>query len=193
MSDGMKRILAVAGFATVFAALFASESSAATGLVGSQVAVAVNYPALGDVLATAGPVTVGSGVEFPSRSILPGRDIELDIANSTITFLPNEFTTYGAASFNGFVLTFTGAPTITGVTYDAGLSTFAPTNISFTGDSVALNFAGAVARPSYLSTVDVSFASVAAAPEPATWALMLVGFAGLGFVGCRGRRKAIAA
>jgi PEP-CTERM motif len=32
-----------------------------------------------------------------------------------------------------------------------------------------------------------------AVPEPATWALMVVGFAGLGFVGYRGRRKAIAA
>jgi hypothetical protein len=29
----------------------------------------------------------------------------------------------------------------------------------------------------------------AAAPEPSTWALMLLGFAGLGFVGWRGRRK----
>jgi hypothetical protein len=32
-----------------------------------------------------------------------------------------------------------------------------------------------------------------AVPELSTWAMMLIGFAGLGFVGYRGRRKAIAA
>jgi fibro-slime domain-containing protein len=35
--------------------------------------------------------------------------------------------------------------------------------------------------------------SFSAVPEPATWALMLAGFAGVGLVGYRGRRSAIAA
>jgi PEP-CTERM motif len=35
-------------------------------------------------------------------------------------------------------------------------------------------------------------ASITAVPEPSTWAMMLVGFAGLAYVGYRGRRSAIA-
>jgi hypothetical protein len=36
----------------------------------------------------------------------------------------------------------------------------------------------------------VAFLTVAAAPEPSTWAMMLAGFAGLGFAGLRRARKA---
>jgi len=34
-----------------------------------------------------------------------------------------------------------------------------------------------------------SMASIAIIPEPATWAMMLAGFAGLGFAGYRASRK----
>jgi hypothetical protein len=40
---------------------------------------------------------------------------------------------------------------------------------------------------------DVQFWSSGAVPEPATWAMMLAGFAGLGFAGCRARRNAAVA
>jgi hypothetical protein len=33
---------------------------------------------------------------------------------------------------------------------------------------------------------------VRAIPEPSTWAMMLLGFAGLGYAGYRGRRSAVA-
>jgi hypothetical protein len=33
-------------------------------------------------------------------------------------------------------------------------------------------------------------ASLFAVPEPSTWAMLLLGFAGLGFVGCRRTRRA---
>jgi hypothetical protein len=42
------------------------------------------------------------------------------------------------------------------------------------------------------SPSDLTF-SVAGIPEPSTWAMMLLGFAGLGYAGYRGRRSAIAA
>jgi hypothetical protein len=38
-----------------------------------------------------------------------------------------------------------------------------------------------------------SAAPAAGAPEPSTWAMMLLGFAGLGYAGYRGRRSAVAA
>jgi hypothetical protein len=39
------------------------------------------------------------------------------------------------------------------------------------------------------SGLDVQFTAASAAPEPATWAMMLLGFAGLGFSGYRRARK----
>jgi hypothetical protein len=41
-------------------------------------------------------------------------------------------------------------------------------------------------------TSDLSGYEPSAVPEPATWALMLIGFAGLGVAGCRGSRKSAA-
>jgi hypothetical protein len=45
--------------------------------------------------------------------------------------------------------------------------------------------------PSYNTLDDVVV--TASVPEASTWAMMLVGFAGLGFAGFRARRTAIAA
>jgi PEP-CTERM motif len=48
--------------------------------------------------------------------------------------------------------------------------------------------------PAYLHTlvIDVTTGSVGAVPEPSTWAMMILGFAGLGFAGYRKSRKAVA-
>jgi hypothetical protein len=35
-------------------------------------------------------------------------------------------------------------------------------------------------------------AATPAVPEPSTWAMMLIGFAGLGYAGCRASRKSAA-
>lgn len=40
-------------------------------------------------------------------------------------------------------------------------------------------------------TVTITERSVTSAPEPSTWALMLIGFAGLGFAGLKGARRRI--
>jgi PEP-CTERM motif len=40
----------------------------------------------------------------------------------------------------------------------------------------------------HMLAADLAYALVA--PEPSTWAMMLVGFAGLGFAGWRARRRA---
>jgi len=47
---------------------------------------------------------------------------------------------------------------------------------------VVENFAQNGGNPSAL---DVSLSAVSAVPEPATWAMMLLGFAGVGFIGYR--------
>ena len=46
--------------------------------------------------------------------------------------------------------------------------------------------------PSVGGGPDLSFVLIGSAiPEPSTWAMMLLGFAGLGFVGYRRSRKAV--
>jgi hypothetical protein len=35
---------------------------------------------------------------------------------------------------------------------------------------------------------DVTFSGTSVVPEPSTWAMMALGFAGLAFAGCRARR-----
>ena len=45
----------------------------------------------------------------------------------------------------------------------------------------------------YINDIQVNQPVVAAVPEPSTWAMMLLGFAGLGFAFHRSRRKLAAA
>jgi hypothetical protein len=47
------------------------------------------------------------------------------------------------------------------------------------------------ADPAYLDTlvIDVTTGSVGAVPEPSTWAMMILGFAGIGFMACRRKSK----
>jgi hypothetical protein len=92
-------------------------------------------------------------------------------------FLPGDWTTQGTATgdyqFNSVAAGFS-APTFT---YDPGTNTTTvfTDNLVYTGGSVALNF---------------TLFGGSAVPETSTWAMMLLGFAGLGFAGYRTSRKA---
>ncbi len=68
------------------------------------------------------------------------------------------------------------------------LLTFNFTNDSFAGVSALLNFAATATGSSALLVATNGLAS--AAPEPSTWAMALLGFAGLALVGYRRKRKA---
>jgi hypothetical protein len=98
--------------------------------------------------------------------------------------------------FNGFAFSFSSGVDITGVAVDpssaadfrpsAGGLTFAPTGIF-------VNVVGDNPAPGDQLILDVTTkGSMTTVPEPSTWALMLLGFAGLGFAGWR-RRTALAA
>jgi hypothetical protein len=61
-----------------------------------------------------------------------------------------------------------------------------------TTNAIAINFTNFAVGPNHVNgAVDIgqSMASIAIIPEPATWAMMLAGFAGLGFAGYRASRK----
>jgi hypothetical protein len=98
--------------------------------------------------------------------------------------------------FGGYVFTFTGAPNITKVTdSNTGSGNFVPvpinpglpTGLMWTNNTITLNVAGDNLAVNDTLTLDVTTAGSGppAVPEPSTWALTLLGFAGLAFAGYR--------
>ncbi len=67
--------------------------------------------------------------------------------------------------------------------------TFNFTNDSFAGLSALLNFGSSVFSSSALLVTTTGRVSVPSIPEPSTWAMMFLGFVGLGLAGYRRTRK----
>jgi PEP-CTERM motif len=120
-------------------------------------------------------------------------DTQITITNDS----PGQFGTPG--SFSGYVFMFTGAPDITNVTYsDTGSGNFVPvpidpglpTGLTWTNNTITLNVGGDSLSNDDTLTLDVTTGGSGppAIPEPSTWAMVLLGFAGVGFAG--GRRRA---
>lgn len=120
--------------------LAALPGAAFAGLNGSSVIIDTRYPNLATTIDTVGPTTVTVGFEFPS--FLGGAwSSNIDDTQIALTQLA-PVNNFGPASFNGFVYSFGGATTITGVTVD-GASTLNPTSVTWTGSSVLVNYSGA--------------------------------------------------
>ena len=93
-------------------------------------------------------------------------------------------------TFTGYVFTFTGAPDITKVEVGSGTSSdflpALPGGLSSTATSITVNVAGDNLAVGDKLVLDVTTGGTPpTVPEPSTWALMLLGFAGLGFAGWR--------
>jgi hypothetical protein len=171
----------------VFLASVCGIETANAGLVGSLVTGTEYYPNLSTPISgPIGPILVSSAVEFPDGTLPESGSI--NITNTQIIYTAAFGTTYAPGSFDGFELTFTGAPTILSVSQDAA-SGF-DISSSFTGNSVFLNFNDSTSTYAGEKTIlDVSTAAVKA-PEidPASAASALLLLAG-GLVVFRSRRQ----
>ena len=157
---------------------------------GSTVTATLYNPNLGTILG--GPTTAVVGADaitFPDGSINGNTAFSINITGDQILYSPLTDVTYANSDFNGFIFDFAGAPDIIGVTLD-GSSSFTPTGISFTNDSIILNLSNNTVTDTGLAALDVSFAP-SGVPEPATWAMFLAGFGGVGFMLRRPLRKVI--
>ncbi len=175
-----------------FIGLAAGLSPASAGLVGTTATVNYNWPALGDVLFSGGSALVVAGGTAFSLSD-GGLEVEVNDANIEITF-PNgwSFNAVDPKTFDGVVLT-DDAVNITGISLNSTSTNipYSVTDISFDSHNVEVNFPfppftalGAGATVS----VDLTTSSI---PEPSTWAMMLLGMAGLGFAARRRTRSAL--
>lgn len=95
-----------------------------------------------------------------------------------------------AGEFSGYVFTFTGAPDITKVTVDSASSPdfqpVLPGGLTFTATTISVNVNGDNLAVGDQLILDVTTGGgPPPVPEASTWALMLLGFAGLGFAGWR--------
>jgi hypothetical protein len=70
---------------------------------------------------------------------------------------------------------------------DAGTRAGAPRNLRRETDKAKTGFRGDPGRAA--DTVSVTASAIEVVPESSTWAMPLLGFAGLGFAGYRQRRK----
>jgi PEP-CTERM motif len=123
-------------------------------------------------------------IEFTTPSLIPPDITGISIssftqgsADTSISFTQDlsfgfiDGSTSTEPSFMEYIFAFPAFPAAAGV-YD-------------TGDDPGYVF--------FLSHTDISYTSgtltIAVVPEPSTWAMMLLGFAGLGFAGCRQRQR----
>jgi PEP-CTERM motif-containing protein len=156
---------------------------------------------------TTAPVVVPGG-NFTGYAMAPGA-FSLTIGGNTVSnyngnaLFPDNFY---VTNFGDFALTVNGATgsgplnspgTTIGVRFFgsndpafAAMTLPFPFPTDFTSSTIifSTSLAGPSARGSITS---FSATNTPAVPEPATWAMMLLGFAGLGFAACRRSRKSI--
>jgi hypothetical protein len=112
-----------------------------------------------------------------------GGDFDLHV-NDTTVIADNFFvaTFFNSTTFNGWVLTDLSGSPITGVTVDGATTMpgFSASNLSFTANSITVNWQGLSFDPTTVVQLDINGGG-AAAPEPATFALIGLGVAGIAF------------
>ena len=182
--------IAAKGIVSAAAALLAlvcGIENANAGLLGSSVTGTAYDPDPSTPIAgPIGPITVSSAVEFPIDTLPQNGSI--DITNTQIIYTAVSAGPYATGTFDGFVLGFTGAPTILNVTQDAA-SGF-DISSTFSGNEVMMNFSGATSTYAGEETIlDVT----TAVPEAASGLMLLVGGLAGGLVVLRGRRQPVTA
>ena len=181
----LSTMLGAAALASVAAA--PSYAQRITGTLNFKSLGTTNYfaPANGGVPAgygntTSATVAIGSGIEFGYQDIA-----NLDTADFTAKSLTITDVTSGGLGATNFFMTFTSS--VSGFFSGAAFTSngFAGT-FAVTGNT--LTFTAPLTTANGTRTSVITFAGAGAVPEPATWALMLVGFGAVGY-GMRRRQK----
>ena len=167
----------------LIATAFAGQAQAVSSLTGSNVSAGVyccTGPVPSDLFTNIATATVGAGVEFPLGSLTSTTSgifqipVNIDVTSNQILATYTAADTAFGGAFNGYVFTFQGAPTITGVSLNSALTSLnlQSVTLGFTGNSVLVSGAGLSFAQGDKVALDVSLAPV---PEPGAIALASAG------------------
>jgi PEP-CTERM motif len=138
-----------------------------------------------------GSFVVGAGVEVTNIVDNVGT---LDISGTNIFIDFSTDSSFTPGTFNGWILSdqTNSLADILGVSINGStnLAGFSMANLSFTGNTISVNWQGLDFDANTVVSLDVSLGQ--AVPEPATWAMMLLGFGAAGVALRRGRRRQLA-
>lgn len=177
--------------------LITASTASADSLYGTQVTLTADYPTLGTPISNSATRTVGSGIEFPTGTLINTASglfiigVNIDVGVSTIDFTYTQGALALSGPFNGYVFDFSGA-TITGASLDPSSSfTSQQVGVAFTPSEVTVNAEGLSTSTSSHILVDLDAVVTnagTAVPEPQSYALLLIGLGSVGWI-CRRSAK----
>lgn len=156
-----------------------------------------SQPAGSQVFDTGAPGPFSLSAPIPPTDLHNTEPFNL-IANAGFWFSDTQVTIYNNSTppapfvdpFTTFDFKFTNED-ITGVALDPSTAAdFLPATLTLLGQNEFTVFING-ADPAFLDrlVIDVTTGNIAAVPEPSTWAMMIVGFAGIGFMAYRRKLK----
>jgi hypothetical protein len=166
------------------AALVLASSAANAGIVGTSVTLNYLFPDFGtvfgttDVPVTTNPTTLSCSPGGPGVCAAFAENALFTITDNSFTVSEDAGSSYTAAAFNGIEYVDSGIH-ISGVTLTTNLPGLTAADMGFNSHAVWYNGQGLdFTNASYFVTLTVS-----SVPELSTWAMLALGFAGLGFAG----------
>ena len=179
-------------WAAVAALALSGACVQAVPMFGSTFDYQVYWPDIDTPVATpgAGHLVVGDGVEVPDVTGIGGASLDITATQIIFDFsLPDSTLNFLPGAFNGIVLTdvFGTIDDFVGVSIDASSdwAAFEPSRVTFTGDSIAMNFESLSMADGQRLVLNVETAAVEL-PEPGTLALAALALVGIAAI-LRGR------